>query len=136
MKTMLRLMLGLALIACVGCASIINQGKKEVKVASNPPDAKVTVYDDGGAVVQTAQTPATLKLKRGSGYFQGANYRLAVEKTGYKPAEVLLKPEVTGWYWGNFGFGGIIGFVAVDPATGAMWTLHPDDVTVQLTGGQ
>lgn len=136
MNIMFRLAMLAGLMSWVGCASIINQGKKDIKVSSNPADAKVTVYDGAGNVVRTTQTPAMLKLDRGAGYFKGANYRLVVEKAGYKSAEVPLTSGIEGWYWGNLGFGGIIGFLAVDPATGAMWTLHPDDVSVQLMGGQ
>jgi hypothetical protein len=136
MRGVLKLITMLMVVSCVGCASIINQGKKEIKVASSPPDAKVTAYDADGDIVQSAQTPAVLKLKRGAGYFKGAKYKLLVEKAGYKTTEVPLKSDITGWYWGNFGFGGLIGFLAVDPATGAMWTLSPSDVNVQLQGGQ
>jgi len=121
------------ILACSGCASIINGSKKEVKIGSEPADAKVTVYDSMGAAVQTAQTPTTLKLNRGAGYFKGADYRLLFEKPGYKPTEVLLRSELNGWYMGNLGFGGLIGLLGVDPSTGAMWNLQPDKVVVPLT---
>lgn len=37
-----------------------------------------------------------------------------------------------GWYFGNILFGGLIGFLIVDPATGAMYTLKPDTLNVHL----
>lgn len=36
---------------------------------------------------------------------------------------------MNGWYIGNLLFGGIIGLLIVDPATGAMWTLIPRKLT-------
>jgi hypothetical protein len=40
---------------------------------------------------------------------------------------------VNGWYFGNIIFGGLIGLLAVDPATGAMYTLKPDAVEGALS---
>lgn len=37
-----------------------------------------------------------------------------------------------GWYWGNILFGGLIGMLAVDPATGAMYKL-PKATSAGLT---
>jgi hypothetical protein len=51
---------------------------------------------------------------------------------GYEPAEVQLKPSLSGWYFGNILFGGLIGMVAVDPNTGAMFNLMPNKVEQTL----
>jgi hypothetical protein len=39
---------------------------------------------------------------------------------------------LNGWYLGNLLFGGLVGLLVVDPATGAMFRL-PEDATVNLT---
>jgi hypothetical protein len=40
--------------------------------------------------------------------------------------------ELSGWYFGNLLFGGIIGLAIVDPISGKMWTL-PDNANGNLT---
>src|SRR2546425_6620800 len=116
----------------IGCASIMDGKPNKVAVKSEPPGAKVTVFDANGAQIIEEQTPTVLPLKRGDGWFKGANYRLVIEKDGYQKTEVLIEPRLNGWYVGNLGFRGLIGFLAVDPTTGAMWTLAPSDVSVVL----
>ncbi|WP_174263189.1 CsgG/HfaB family protein [Citrifermentans bemidjiense] len=39
---------------------------------------------------------------------------------------------MNGWYWGNIVFGGVIGLLIVDPATGAMWKMD-DTLMVPLS---
>ncbi len=40
--------------------------------------------------------------------------------------------KVDGWYWGNIVFGGLIGWLIVDPATGAMYKLETEFVNETL----
>jgi hypothetical protein len=47
---------------------------------------------------------------------------------GYKTHTVTLESNVSGWYVGNILFGGLIGMLIVDPITGAMYTLSPQNV--------
>lgn len=123
------------LILCSGCASIVtvfdSGGKKRVHLDSNPPGAKVTVWN-GGQQVTSATTPAVVKLPRGDGYFRGARYTVKYELPGYYPYETELHPVLNGWYIGNIAIGGLIGLVAVDPVTGAMWTLSPGKIDRNL----
>jgi len=49
-------------------------------------------------------------------------------KDAYQAREVTVRGEIEGWYFGNIIFGGLIGLLAVDPATGAMYTLKPNSV--------
>lgn len=124
--------LGVLAISLAGCASIVDGGPRKVSVNSDPSDAKVTVFNKKGEEVFVQQTPAMFKLKRGAGYFKGASYHLVIEKEGFQKSEVDLKSTVNGWYIANIFIGGIIGFLIVDPATGAMYTLSPKDVNVVL----
>jgi hypothetical protein len=40
------------------------------------------------------------------------------------------------WYLGNFIFGSWIGFLAVDPLTGAMWSVDEPSVHIMSTGDE
>ena len=119
---------GCTLLACIlvsGCASIVDGGRKSVKIDSEPSGATFTIYNGKGVAVNTNTTPAKVKLKRSQGYFQGEVYKLVFEAPGYYPGESTIRYKVDGWYFGNVIFGGLIGLAVVDPLTGSMWTLSP-----------
>jgi hypothetical protein len=40
--------------------------------------------------------------------------------------------SVMRWYVGNILFGGLLGFVFIDPATGAMWVIEPKNLNITL----
>ena len=40
-----------------------------------------------------------------------------------------MSSRINGWYVGNIVFGGFIGWLIVDPLTGAMWTLDTEHVS-------
>lgn len=88
------------LVVCCGCASIFTSGDRTIPINSNPGAATVTVYDTANKVVATGTTPAQIRLKKGAGYFKGADYRLVVEKTGYQRREFEIKHNLNGWYFG------------------------------------
>lgn len=122
-----------------GCASIVNGGNREISIATQPPGATASVRKTGGDimdVVAVAKTPCTVSLDPKKGYFSGQSYTLRLEMPGYKVAEVELTPQMSGWYWGNLLFGGLIGMLAVDPATGAMWNIAPEKINRTLANGQ
>ena len=129
-------LLTFALIALLsgGCASIIKGSDQSVTFRSDPSDAKLTITDlREGKDIHVGTTPITTSLKRGAGYFKKSKYKITIEKPGYRREEVLLEGTPGGWYLGgNLLFGGLIGWFIVDPATGAMWTLDPDDINVTL----
>lgn len=123
----------------VGCASIIKGGHQEVPINSDPSSASIIVYNvRTGMEVAHGVTPSTITLKRGCGYFKKCKYRVVLEKDGYVKREVVLEGSPNGWYiGGNILIGGLIGWLIVDPATGAMWTLKPDAINekIQETAG-
>ena len=57
---------------------------------------------------------------------------MRLELAGYQATEVALTPRMSGWYWGNLLIGGLIGMLAVDPATGAMWSITPEKIEQKL----
>lgn len=117
-----------------GCASIIKGGDQQVQLKSEPSDARVVIVDAReGKEIHQGATPLTVTLKRGAGYFKKARYRVSIEKPGYQKEEIAIEGSPGGWYiGGNLLFGGLIGYLIVDPATGAMWTLDPEDVMITL----
>lgn len=115
-----------------GCASIIDGGSKSVQINSNPEGAKVTISNRAGKEVSVQTTPAIVTLERSSGYFRGEDYKLVFEAAGYYPYETHVQSTIDGWYLGNVLFGGLIGIVIVDPATGDMFTLAPREVNCNL----
>jgi hypothetical protein len=117
------LVIALGMVLGSGCASIVSKSDWPVTVNSKPDGAVCTVRNKKGTVISKAVTPTIFTLKSGDGYFRSANYTLMFEKEGYQPATTELSTGLNGWYWGNIIFGGLIGMLIVDPATGAMWSL-------------
>ena len=116
------------------CASIIKGTTQNVSIDSNPTGASVKILKaEGGALVAEGTTPYVVPLKRGDGYFAKGRYRVVVEKPGHATREVAVDASPNGWYIaGNLVLGGLIGWLIIDPATGAMWSLEPDKITVDL----
>jgi hypothetical protein len=128
-----------ASLAAGGCASIVHGGNRNISVATQPPGATASVRKSGGNimdVVAVEKTPCTISLDPKRSYFSGQSYTLRLELPGYQPTEVELTPKMSGWYWGNLVLGGLIGMLAVDPATGAMWNIAPDKIDRTLASGQ
>lgn len=97
------LIVGLIIILCGGCASIVDGGThKTVSIKTNPDGAKVTVLDKEGqpVVVQTAPTVISLKRQH--------SYTLDIEMPGYYPAHLKVKSGLNPWYLGNVIFGGAV----------------------------
>lgn len=106
-----------------GCASIVSDSSYPVAITSNPAGASFTIANKDGLVIHNGETPATITLKSGAGYFSSASYTLTFSKEGFEDEVVTIKSDLDGWYVGNLLFGGLIGFLIVDPATGAMYKL-------------
>jgi hypothetical protein len=119
-------------LASSGCATIVAKSTQKVQVSSEPAGATVTITNRAGNVVHTGTTPLTATLRKGAGYFKKEAYLLRFTKDGYQPQDLELHGEMSGWYIGNILFGGLIGMVAVDPNTGAMWRLVPKAPSVTL----
>ncbi len=123
----------LATTVLAGCATIFNGGTQAVSFQSAPEGATVTITNAAGEKVHSGVTPATVTLKRGAGYFKPETYTVSLTKEGFAPKEIQITGSVGGWYFGNILFGGLIGMLAVDPVTGAMFNL-PETVNEKLEG--
>ncbi len=136
MRTLGALIVTAAALLAGGCASIIHGGPRMISVASQPQGAKATISKESGELVSVNTTPFTVTLDPKKGYFKGQPYNIRLELPGYKSAEIAITPQVSGWYWGNILFGGLIGMLAVDPVTGSMYNLSPEKIEQQLTPSQ
>jgi tetratricopeptide (TPR) repeat protein len=111
-----------------GCASIVSKSSWPVTIQTNPSGAKCVVSKESGIQLHTGETPMTIPLESGDGFFQRAKYSITCEKAGYQTATANAASHFNGWYLGNIVFGGLIGILIVDPATGAMYRM--DDTQV------
>lgn len=109
----------------VGCATIVSESEYPVDFSSHPSGADVTLRDENGRLVHRDRTPFQLTLEAHDGYFDAMRYEARFEKNCHDPVEASLAAHLDEWYWGNLVFGGIIGFLLLDPGTGAMWELDP-----------
>lgn len=115
-----------------GCASIVGKSQFPVKIGSQPDQADITIVDETGATVYSGKTPTTVTLHTKAGYFKGKNYTVTFSKPGYAKHTAEIRRGVSGWYiFGNLAFGGLIGWLIVDPLTGSMWTLQ-EELNVEL----
>jgi hypothetical protein len=93
----------------------------------NPTGANFIIKRDNGLSVSNGITPATVTLNSSAGYFTPAKYTVEFTRKG-ETQSIPISASINGWYVGNLLFGGLIGFLIVDPATGAMWKL--DDTVI------
>lgn len=119
-------------VLTTGCASIVSKTTYPVKISSNPEQVTISVIDEKGESVFKGQTPTMVSLPTKAGYFRGKSYTVTFEKDGYSDQTVQINKKLDGWYIGNILFGGLIGFLVVDPLTGAMWRLDKE-VKTELT---
>lgn len=60
-------------------------------------------------------------------------YMVTFDLPGYAQHTEAIEYKLNGWYWGNLVFGGFIGFLIVDPATGAMYKIRNPQLKAFLT---
>lgn len=127
-----RLVIAGIALAVSACATIVSDNDYMVTFTSSPQDAEATITNEDGVPVHRDQTPFSVTLKASHGYFDGMDYAVRFKKKCYQRVDTTLDSSLDGWYWANILFGGLIGFLIVDPATGSMWKLE-DRVMVALT---
>jgi hypothetical protein len=121
-----------AIISLAACASIVSDSEEMVTISSNPTAAQIAIADQSGVEIYRGVTPATITLDASAGYFDGQKYTVTFSKDGYDPTTVQVDSRINGWYVGNIVFGGFIGWLIVDPLTGAMWALDTEQVNGTL----
>jgi len=112
----------LVLPLLASCATVVSTAHYTVPIRSEPTGARFVITDRNGRVTREGTTPALVELKASNGYFRRGIYRVELSKPGYAPAVTELRARMNGWYWGNLLIGPI-GFLVIDPLTGAMYRL-------------
>ncbi len=125
----------LAIFLLSGCASIVSKSIYPISISSTPSGADISVLNSKGAEVYSGKTPSIFKLKAGEGFFKKASYTATFTMDGYDKKTVPIEFKMDGWYVGNLLFGGLIGMLIVDPATGAMWKLDTEFLNETLSPG-
>jgi len=132
-KQAITLLSTISLIILSGCASIVSKSNYPISISSKPSGAEITVTNQKGTDIYIGNTPANLSLKASAGFFSKASYTVTFRMNGYQEKKVPINFKIDGWYFGNILFGGLIGILIVDPATGAMWKLNTEFVNETLT---
>ncbi|VYU55738.1 hypothetical protein [Metakosakonia massiliensis] len=132
MKKILGLLAGSILLS--GCATIVGDDTQLVQVNSEPTGVQFQIKDETGATVAQGTTPQGVTLAKSDGsYFGKKSYQITMGKDGFSPVTLPIKASANGWYiGGNIVFGGLIGWLAVDPFNGGMYTLKPKQVTAVM----
>jgi len=115
------------------CASIVSKSTYPLSINSSPSNAKVSITDKKGKEIYLGNTPATVKLKAGAGFFSRAEYQVKFSSPGYDDKIVPITFKLDGWYFGNILFGGLLGMLIIDPATGAMWKIETEFLNETLS---
>ena len=122
MKIIFKSILLSSVLLLSSCA-IISGSRQNVEINSEPSSAKVYINE-----IEIGNTPVQKNLKRNQ------DYQLSLKLDGYKTYETKLERKFNAWYIGNVAFGGLIGLI-VDPITGAMHKLKPEEIDGNLKSG-
>lgn len=131
----IKLTVAIATLSLVtGCASIVGEKEQTVTINSSPSNANVLITDERSMEVHSGTTPTTVQLRKSDGsYFGGKTYSVELRKEGYASRTMTINSSPNGWYiGGNFIFGGLIGWLIVDPLTGSMYNLTPGTINTSL----
>ncbi|MGE5470818.1 MAG: hypothetical protein ACM3X0_08490 [Bacteroidota bacterium] len=119
-----------------GCATIMGSPTQTVPISSTPSEAKIMVKDEAGVEVFSGQTPTSVTLNKSTGrYFGGKTFTVTISKPGFKTQSIPVVASPNGWYiGGNIIFGGLIGWLIVDPLNGNMYSLSPEAIASSMPG--
>jgi hypothetical protein len=106
------------------CATIVSKSSYPVSIDCNPKGSQVSITDKKGKEIFKGTTPTAVRLKPGAGFFSRAEYQVRLSYRGYDEKVIPVTFKLNGWYFGNIVFGGLIGMLIVDPASGAMWRIE------------
>ena len=132
MKTILRLFVIIFFATFFSnCASIMtasNRGMSPLTINTQPTGANVVITDKNNQEVFKGVSPVALNLKSSAGYFAKQTYYVKLNIDGYPGKIIVVKGKLSGWYvFGNLfitPLGSIIGWLIIDPTTGAMYQLN------------
>jgi hypothetical protein len=108
------------LITFSGCASIVSGKSADLTVHSNPGSASVYIDD-----MPIGKTPLVTDVKRKK------EHEIKITKEGYEEYVITTKRGCNWWILGDFALLSILGLI-IDLATGAAYSVKPDEINVQL----
>lgn len=125
-----RYLVYLSLLLCIGCATIVSESVYPVNITSDPIGIPFEIKNlDKQIVIVKGKTPRYVRLDASSGFFKRAKYIITFG-TGESAQQIPLTASIDGWYLlGNLFFGVFIGWLVVDPLTGAMWQIDQEQVS-------
>lgn len=133
MKMARNILLFAFLSVITGCASIVSKSSWPFAIDTNPAGAEVRITNRHGEEIFRSKTPTAVRLKSGAGFFTKESYVVTLSMNGYDTKKINVECKLNGWYFGNVLIGGLIGFLIVDPATGAMYRLESTGITENMT---
>ncbi|WP_166962277.1 PEGA domain-containing protein [Yeosuana marina] len=116
MKSIIKSILVSSVLLLSSCATIISGSRQSTEITSEPSSAKVYINE-----VEVGKTPIQKNLKRNQ------EYSIILELDGYETYKTKLEKKFNAWFIGNIALGGLIGII-IDPITGAMHKLKPEDI--------
>lgn len=122
------------MLALTGCATIAGDKTQTIPLITNPDGVSYKVTDERGVVVSQGVTPSSITLSKHNGsYFGKKSYTVTFEKEGYSPVSTSLQAHANGKYiLGNLLFGGVLGWLIIDPLNGGMYDLSPEKILVEM----
>ena len=115
--------IALSCLLATSCSTIVDGSHEDIRFATTPPGATVTVDNR-----ITQQSPCTFELERDEDHFA------EISMEGYKTVTVEITHHLGGTVFGNLILGGLIGGI-IDGASGAAFTLHPDEIDIVMQRG-
>lgn len=134
-KIFLMLTVGLFAGLLSSCATIMRDNNQVIPINASTEKVQIKVTDQKGITIFEGQTPTVVNLKAaGDGYFDPRKYTVVASKDGFATQTQIIDWNVSGWYiFGNLLFGGLIGYLIVDPISGDMYYLDEDPVHFNMT---
>lgn len=123
--------IGLLFMMLSGCASLYSDSEYPVRITSNVEGARYEISNKAGLPVASGVTPGRAVLDASAGFFKGEEYEVKLTHPGYRPTTTYIQSDKDGWWFVNLVWLDLIGFLIIDPATGAMYKL-PDRVHGEL----
>ncbi len=122
-KYILYMIIGIFTSLICSCATIMRDNSQSISFAASTDKVNIKILNKSGVTVFEGQTPTTINLKTSaSGYFNPEKYTVIASKDGYKTNTAVVDWHVSGWYYvGNLVFGGLIGYLIIDPISGDMY---------------
>jgi len=119
-------------VLLTGCATIVSHSNWPITIKSIPDQADITIWDvRENRKIFMDKTPTVIYLSSNGGYFKGKTYSVQVLKDGFNVDTAEIHSIINPWYFGNV-ISWIPGFLIVDPLTGAMWKLEPQEINLIL----